>query len=169
MPRQQPPIPVLFVHHRSELGGAPESLSYVIRELDRDRFEPHVYCPPGPAADLFREAGAIVHTGAVAGFTHIWASSYRGPPHIVFGHNAMEAPQLHAWATGIDTACVGKGTCGLCRVRIKAGAENLNPYTDEETKHLGNVYHITKVRLSCRTKPTGDVTIEIVRKRKPRS
>jgi ferredoxin len=69
---------------------------------------------------------------------------------------------------GIDTACVGKGTCGLCRVRIKAGAENLNPYTDEETKHLGNVYHITKVRLSCRTKPTGDVTIEIVRKKKPR-
>jgi ferredoxin, 2Fe-2S len=67
---------------------------------------------------------------------------------------------------GIDTACVGKGTCGLCRVRIKAGAEHLNPYTDEETKHLGNVYHITKVRLSCRTKPTGDVTIEIVRKKK---
>ena len=56
MPRSRPPIPVLFVHHRSELGGAPESLSYLIRELDRERFEPHVYCPPGPAADLFREA-----------------------------------------------------------------------------------------------------------------
>ena len=67
---------------------------------------------------------------------------------------------------GIETACVGKGTCGLCRVRIKAGAEHLNPYTDEETKHLGNVYHITKVRLSCRCKPTGDITIEIVRKKK---
>ena len=67
---------------------------------------------------------------------------------------------------GIETACVGKGTCGLCRVRIKAGAEHLNPYTDEETKHLGNVYHITKVRLSCRSKPTGDITIEIVRKKK---
>jgi glycosyltransferase involved in cell wall biosynthesis len=74
----QRPLPILFVHHRSELGGAPESLSYLIRELDRERFEPHVYCPPGPAADLFREAGAIVHTGAVAGFTHIWASTYRG-------------------------------------------------------------------------------------------
>ena len=69
-------------------------------------------------------------------------------------------------AAGIDTACVGKGTCGLCRVRIKAGAEHLNPYTDEETKHLGNVYHITKVRLACRCKPTGDVTLEIVRKKK---
>ncbi|MBL0220527.1 MAG: (2Fe-2S)-binding protein [Myxococcales bacterium] len=67
---------------------------------------------------------------------------------------------------GIDTACVGKGTCGLCRVKIVAGAEHLNPFTDEERKHLGNVYHLTKVRLACRSKLTGDVTIQIVRKRK---
>jgi ferredoxin, 2Fe-2S len=67
---------------------------------------------------------------------------------------------------GIDTACVGKGTCGLCRVRILAGAEHCNPFTDEERKHLGNVYHITRVRLACRTKPTGDVTFEVVRKKK---
>jgi glycosyltransferase involved in cell wall biosynthesis len=78
VPPAQPSTPVLYVHHRSELGGAPESLSYLIRELDRTRFDPHVYCPPGPAADLFREAGATVHTGVVAGFTHIWASTYRG-------------------------------------------------------------------------------------------
>jgi ferredoxin len=69
-------------------------------------------------------------------------------------------------SAGIDTACVGKGTCGLCRVKIVAGAEHLNPFTDEERKHLGNVYHLTKVRLSCRSKPSGDVTIEIVRKKK---
>ena len=50
--------PVLFVHHRSELGGAPASLSYLIRELDDEQFEPHIYCPPGPAAELFRESGA---------------------------------------------------------------------------------------------------------------
>ena len=66
----------------------------------------------------------------------------------------------------IDTSCVGKGTCGLCRVKVIAGAEHLNPYTDEERRHLGNVYHITKVRLSCRCRPAGDVTIEIVRKKK---
>lgn len=69
-------------------------------------------------------------------------------------------------AAGIDTACVGKGTCGLCRVKILAGGENCNAFTDEERKHLGNVYHLTKVRLSCRTQITGDVTIEIVRKKK---
>jgi ferredoxin, 2Fe-2S len=67
----------------------------------------------------------------------------------------------------IDTACVGKGTCGLCRVKILAGAEHLTSYTDEERKHLGNVYHLTKVRLSCRSKLVGgDVTIQVVRKKK---
>ncbi len=64
----------------------------MIRELDRDRFEPHVYCPPGPAADLFREAGAIVHTGAVAGFTHIWASTYRGRRWLLFGRELVRLP-----------------------------------------------------------------------------
>src|SRR5918998_411031 len=92
MPGERP-IPVLFVHHRSELGGAPESLSYLIRELDRDLFEPHVYCPPGPAAELFREAGAVVHTGAVSGFTHIWASTYRGRRWLLFGRELALLPQ----------------------------------------------------------------------------
>jgi glycosyltransferase involved in cell wall biosynthesis len=86
------PIPVLFVHHRSELGGAPESLSYLIRELDRELFEPHVYCPPGPAAELFREAGAVVHTGAVAGFTHIWASTYRGRRWLLLARELVRLP-----------------------------------------------------------------------------
>ncbi|HKU58999.1 MAG TPA: glycosyltransferase family 4 protein [Gaiellaceae bacterium] len=89
---QRHPVPILFVHHRSELGGAPESLSYVIRELDRTRFEPHVYCPSGPAAELFREAGAIVHTGAVAGFTHIWASTYRGRRWLLFARELARLP-----------------------------------------------------------------------------
>lgn len=69
-------------------------------------------------------------------------------------------------AAGIETSCVGKGTCGLCRVKILAGAENLNAFTDEERKHLGNVYHLTKVRLSCRAIVAGDVAIEVVRKKK---
>ena len=61
----------------------------------------------------------------------------------------------------IETACVGKGTCGLCRVRIDQGEAFLNPYTDEERKHLGNVYHLTKVRLSCRTVAAGgDIVVD---------
>jgi ferredoxin len=69
-------------------------------------------------------------------------------------------------SAGIATACVGKGTCGLCRVKIVDGAPSLNPFTDEERKHLGNVYHITKVRLACRSRLSdGDVTIQVVRKK----
>src|ERR1700751_1958725 len=87
------PVPILFVHHRSERGAAPESLSPLIRELAREQFEPHVYCPPGPAADLFREAGAIVHTGAVAGFTHIWASTYRGRRWLLLARDLARLPR----------------------------------------------------------------------------
>src|SRR5438093_3773743 len=89
-------IPVLLVHHRSELGGAPASLSHLIRELDKEQFEPHIYCPQGPAAELFRESGAIVHTGAVAGFTHIWASTYRGRRWLLFARELALLPR-HAW------------------------------------------------------------------------
>jgi glycosyltransferase involved in cell wall biosynthesis len=81
------------VHHRSELGGAPASLSYLIRELDDTEFEPHIYCPPGPAAELFREAGARVHTGPVAGFTHIWASTYRGRRWLLFARELALLPR----------------------------------------------------------------------------
>ena len=87
------PTPVLYVHHRSELGGAPASLSYLIRDLDRDEFEPHIYCPPGAAAELFRQAGATVHTGPVAGFTHIWASTYRGRRWLLFVRELGLLPQ----------------------------------------------------------------------------
>jgi glycosyltransferase involved in cell wall biosynthesis len=88
------PEPILFVHHRSELGGAPTSLSYLIRHLDRSRFDPHVFCPPGPASQLFREAGATVHEGPVAGFTHIWASTYRGRRWLLFVRELLRLP-LH--------------------------------------------------------------------------
>src|ERR671935_2488150 len=87
-----PRTPVLLVHHRSELGGAPASLSYLIRELDKLEFEPHVYCPPGASAELFRASGARVHTGPVAGFTHIWASTYRGRRWLLFGRELALLP-----------------------------------------------------------------------------
>jgi hypothetical protein len=39
----------------------------------------------------------------------LWGETYRGPPHVVFGHNADVRPQLHRWATGLDTGCVYGG------------------------------------------------------------
>jgi hypothetical protein len=40
------------------------------------------------------------------GGTVLWGTRYQGPPHVVFGHNAQPEPQLHPWATGLDTAAV---------------------------------------------------------------
>jgi len=39
----------------------------------------------------------------------LWGAAWRGPRHIVFGHNARPDPQLHPFATGLDTACVYGG------------------------------------------------------------
>jgi hypothetical protein len=36
----------------------------------------------------------------------LWGAHYDGPPHVVFGHNAMDNPQIHAHATGLDTGAV---------------------------------------------------------------
>lgn len=86
------PRPILYVHHRPELGGAPQSLRYLLENLDRARYAPHVYCPPGPAAESFASAGAQIHHGQVAAFTHIWASTYRGRRWLLFARELARAP-----------------------------------------------------------------------------
>ena len=66
----------------------------------------------------------------------------------------------------VNTACVGQANCGLCRVTVVSGEEHLSAFTAGERKHLGNVYFINKVRLSCQARiGDGDVTVSIERKR----
>jgi hypothetical protein len=48
-----------------------------------------------------------------------WGKLYHGPPHIVFGHNALPEPQVHPWATGIDTGAVYGGR--LTAMVLRAG------------------------------------------------
>jgi hypothetical protein len=78
--------------------------------------------------DLPEHAVRVVHAGLVPGIAieaqeptsllHLrtidvkgrgrvlWGANYTGPPHVVFGHNAVGGLQLHPWATGLDTGCV---------------------------------------------------------------
>ncbi|HKQ71946.1 MAG TPA: metallophosphoesterase family protein [Polyangiaceae bacterium] len=46
------------------------------------------------------------HEPIEKGGTVLWGTRYVGPPHVVFGHNARLEPQIHAWATGLDTSAV---------------------------------------------------------------
>lgn len=62
----------------------------------------------------------------------------------------------------IPSTCGGVGSCGLCKVRVTAGAEFLSDPTEVEISKLGNVFFITKERLSCQTRVSGgDVGCEV--------
>lgn len=61
----------------------------------------------------------------------------------------------------IPSTCGGVGSCGLCKVKIVGGADQIGPMTQLETGKLGNVFFITKERLSCQTTVNGDVSCEI--------
>jgi ferredoxin len=83
------------------------------------------------------------------------------------GDRVFDVARQHG--VDIDTACVGMGNCGLCRVRIVSGAELLNAYTEAEYRHLGNVYHLTQVRLSCQIRVgEGNLVVDVVRQRAQR-
>ena len=61
----------------------------------------------------------------------------------------------------IKSSCGGCATCSDCSIIVKTGETHLTAQTFEELRLLGNVFHITKERLSCQTKVTGDVTLDI--------
>jgi hypothetical protein len=59
----------------------------------------------GPQDEPVEKIGAYGEVVEKDGFV-LWGRRYTGPPHIVFGHNAQREPQIHRWATGIDTGVV---------------------------------------------------------------
>ncbi len=69
--------------------------------------------------------------------------------------------QLKKSGKKIKSSCGGCATCSDCTIIVKSGEMNLTSQTFEELRLLGNVFHITKERLSCQTKITGDVTLDI--------
>lgn len=66
----------------------------------------------------------------------------------------------------IATSCVGQASCGLCRVTVLAGAENLSACNAIERKHLGPRCLAAGERLSCQARVQGgDVAVAIARLR----
>jgi 2Fe-2S ferredoxin len=79
------------------------------------------------------------------------------------GETIIEA----AWRLGYHwpTTCHGQATCTVCHVEVLAGAEHLVPPDDEEREALrarlpaGPRRHLADIRLACRARATGDVTV----------
>jgi hypothetical protein len=100
VPELERPIRVLYVHHRSEGGGAPRSLALLIAALG-DRVEPFVLSPDGRAADAFRAAGAGVATAPIASFTHSWASWYAGARWLLLASELARMPGHYRALRGV--------------------------------------------------------------------
>jgi len=71
---------VLYFHHGGGIGGAPLSLLYLLRQLDRSRYEPVVVTlKPGPVVDLYRSEGIETHVeGGITDFSHTTLEWYGG-------------------------------------------------------------------------------------------
>lgn len=61
----------------------------------------------------------------------------------------------------VKSSCGGHASCSDCVIKIISGEDNLTPPPFEEIQLLGNVFHITKERLGCQTKITGDITVDL--------
>lgn len=68
---------------------------------------------------------------------------------------------LRAQGQEVKSSCGGHGVCADCVVKVISG-ENLPPLTKSEEKLLGNVFFLTKERLSCQLCPTSDIEVEIL-------
>lgn len=74
------------------------------------------------------------------GSAPLWGSRYEGPPHVVFGHNALTDLQIHPWATGIDTGCVYGGS--LTALVLHAGERMPRGKTVRELVHQQKAFAV---------------------------
>lgn len=70
-------------------------------------------------------------------------------------------PQLLAQGIFIKSSCGGHASCGDCKIKVRSGEDFCQSPPFAEIKLLGNVFHLTKERLSCQLKIIAPVTIDI--------
>ena len=92
-------VKLLFVHHGTGMGGAPQLLLTLIRDLDSSRFQPLVWCIRRSSASLLFESHGIpvIYDSHVTPFLHISDGFYGlRHPHRVL---AMLAGQWRSYHT----------------------------------------------------------------------
>ena len=57
------------------------------------------------------------------------------------------------------SVCGGRGRCTTCRIRVGAGAEQLNKPSELERAALARIGAPPNVRLACQSRPTSDLSI----------
>jgi len=61
----------------------------------------------------------------------------------------------------VKSICGGIASCGQCIVKILSGEDHISPMEYKEIKLLGNIFHITKERLSCQVRVHGDIIVDV--------
>ena len=108
----------------------------------------HAGLVPGVAIEE-QDPAVLLHVRVVepkgkgTGGKVLWGAAYDGPPHVVFGHNALEGLQLHPWATGLDSGCVyGRALTAMVLDRGEPIPANVNePRKKLVTQPAARVYY----------------------------
>lgn len=79
--------------------------------------------------------------------------------HAVAGASLLEV--LQQAAHPIATSCGGVATCGLCKLTVKHGKEQLSPICPEEINHLGSIAKVVGLRLACQARCSGEGEVRI--------
>ncbi|MFZ1730200.1 MAG: glycosyltransferase family 4 protein [Bacteroidota bacterium] len=122
---------ILYVHHGKGIGGAPLSLLYLIRGLDRSRYQPAVLCiHESEAAELFRREGIeTIVDESLHDFSHtnvLWYTLWQLPKIVV---RALQFPLTYVRARkllrGGKYDAVHLNTSTLTAFGLAAKAEGL--------------------------------------------
>jgi len=66
---------------------------------------------------------------------------------------------LRAQGVPVASSCKGDGVCGKCVVSVVAGAENLSPVTELESRLFEKYQYSPPQRISCQCTIQGDVEL----------